>query len=153
MAQYLRVVRRGKNNVRVELPDHTTQLVPVSELPLWELVVALANHSSNTEVINLDTEMANIDQENTQEESQAEDTSTSEKVEVVEETSKKEVKEKKSKKESKPKEAKPKKTEKASYKAGNFRKNTNGLGVDHPYETVDTNVETVEYADGVEAPF
>lgn len=189
MAQYLRVVRRGKHNVRVELPDHTTQLVPVPELPLWELVVALANQSQNVEVINLDQEMAEIEQNNDvkgpsiqQEEPVAENNPV---VDEVNQTSVEDINEqgevktvieynqpleeskheegskevekprrgRKPKSESKPKEEKPKKSDKPNYKEGNFRKNTNGLGVDHPYETVDTNVESVEYSDGVEAPF
>ena len=143
MAQYLRVVRRGKHNVRVELPDHTTQLVPVAELPLWELVVALANQTNNTEVINLDEEMNNLqsNQDTASNESPKEESTT-------DPSNDDRPKEEKPKKE-----AKSKKTSKADHKAGNFRKNTNGLGVDHPYETVNTDVETVEYEEGVEAPF
>ena len=40
MNQYLRIVHRGRGfNIRVELPDHTTQLVPVAELEQWERMV------------------------------------------------------------------------------------------------------------------
>ena len=36
--QYLKVIRRGKKNVRIELPDHSTCLVPVEDLSKWEMV-------------------------------------------------------------------------------------------------------------------
>lgn len=38
-------------------------------------------------------------------------------------------------------------------KSSTFRRNTNGLGTDHPYETVNMDYETIEYEKGVEAPF
>lgn len=38
-------------------------------------------------------------------------------------------------------------------KSSTFRRNTNGLGTDHPYETVNMDYDTVEYEKGVEAPF
>lgn len=41
----------------------------------------------------------------------------------------------------------------APKKSSTFRRNTNGLGTDHPYETVNMDYETVEYEKGVEAPF
>lgn len=41
----------------------------------------------------------------------------------------------------------------SDHKAGNFRRNTNGLGVDHPYEFVNISIDSVEYDEGIIAPF
>jgi hypothetical protein len=49
---------------------------------------------------------------------------------------------------------KPKNAEgEAPSKPTSFRRSTNGLGTDHPYESVNMDYETVEYEDGVTAPF
>ncbi len=49
---------------------------------------------------------------------------------------------------------KPKNAEgEAPSKPTSFRRSTNGLGTDHPYESVNMDYETVEYEDGVAAPF
>lgn len=106
MNQYLRIVHRGRGfNIRVELPDHTTQLVPVAELEQWECI------GQDKEAV---------------------------KEIIVKEPKEKVVKEVKAK---------------ADYKAGTFHKNTNGLGMDHPYESISMVVESVEYCEGIEAPF
>lgn len=99
MHQYLRIVHKGRGfNVRVELPDHSTQLVPVAELNSWELVKDSSIRTEN-------------------------------------------------------KGSKEKEDIKSKPKLNSFRKNTNGLGIDHPYEAVDTNVEEVEYEEEVYVPF
>ncbi len=36
--EYIRVVRKCKINVRLELPDHTTHAIPVGELAEWKLI-------------------------------------------------------------------------------------------------------------------
>ena len=38
MKTYIRIVRKGKNNVRVELPDHSTKLLSLGELSEWECI-------------------------------------------------------------------------------------------------------------------
>ena len=49
---------------------------------------------------------------------------------------------------------KPKvRTEESPSKPVVFRRNTNGLGVDHPYESVNMDCESVEYDKGIVAPF
>ena len=227
MSQYLRVVRKGKHNVRVELPDHTTQLVPTDQLPLWELVQMLSDQShqdsvsldnpttdvvpSNPVVTNTDPkkylkvlrkgkhncrvllpnkdtclvslqdlpnwelvsedvgEPSNSTQENMDEEIReifddsnpttvVEETTT-----VVEETTEevqdnnREVLQLTSlpeQEEEKPKKRGRAKKEKiTNNKETNFRRNSNGLGQDHPYESVNMEYNSVEFEEGVEAPF
>ena len=111
MGEYLRVVRKNKRRTRIELPDHTTVLIPTESLPLWDLV-------KSYELIKEDG---------------------------VDPSSLINKKPKKEKKEPKPKIQKNKGT-------WAFRK-TNGLGVDHPYETVNMLYTSVIYEDGIEAPF
>lgn len=41
MPQYLRIIRKAKNNTRIELLDHTTTLIPTASLPLWDMVNSL----------------------------------------------------------------------------------------------------------------
>ena len=50
---YLRVVRKGKHNVRVELPDHTTTLVSVADLSNWHNISESVQTAEITEEINL----------------------------------------------------------------------------------------------------
>lgn len=66
------------------------------------------------------------------------------------ESIKREAEDKAKKKEEK---AKPKKEKSVRYRASTFRRNTNGLGLDHPYESVDMCAGSVEFCEGIEAPF
>lgn len=114
--QYLKVIRRGKKNVRIELPDHSTCLVPVEDLSKWEMV---ENPDPSIEDLGNSDSGSSLDGEK-----------------------------------SFTKPAKPKTSKKkVSYKAGVFNRNTNGLGVDHPYETVDTSYEKKVFEEGVFSPF
>lgn len=112
MAQYLRVVRRGKNNVRIELPDHTTKLVSAEELSLWTLVEVESEPQSTNEQTTI--------------QSSTPQTASS----------------KRSRSSSRP-----------SYRSGQFRTNSNGLGIEHPYESVNMEYTKVLYSDGIESPF
>lgn len=109
MAQYLRIIRKSKHNTRIELPDHSTILIPTESLPMWELVKVFELSKEGVEI-------------------------------------QKKEKPVKVKKEPKPKSTSNKGT-------WSFRKNTNGLGVSHPYETVDMLYTPVIYAGDIEAPF
>lgn len=179
MPQYTRVIKRDRFNVCVSLLDGTTQLVPISDFHTWDMVIALTDTSLlNTEehkekkVIEENKEDSIIEVKENQDNEidlfNEVETDLQDAEEIKEENKTEEVKvediqeyvkvpkkrgRKKVDKEEKPKEPKSKKTWKADYKAGSFRKNTNGLGVDHPYEMVNMFVESIYYSDGVEAPF
>ena len=96
MPQYIKVIRKSKFNTRIELPDHSTQLIPTGDLDKWEY-----------------TPLPESD--------------------------------------NKPKIVREKK--KPSYKAGLFHRNSNGLGNDHPYMTVNMNYNTEIYEEGIDVPF
>ena len=160
---YLKIVRKGKNNVRVELPDHTTTLVSVTDLPNWSVVDDTGSVKDTENAENMDEEIAEVFNDpspTTQSESQTVTISDLKEVEDSPAESTQELvltpdptpeveEESKSKRGRKPKVS----SGEAPSRSTTFHRNTNGLGTEHPYETVDMNYDTVEYAEGVEAPF
>ena len=97
MKQYVRITHKGRGyNVRVELPDGSTQLVPLVELEQWECLC--------TDVSKL---------KDTYEEPKT----------------------------------------KPTYKRRKAKQLVNGLDLVHPYEGINMTVESVEFCDGVQAPF
>ena len=62
--RYIKVIRKCKNNIRVQLPDYTTLLIPSSEFSDWEQVEASSDyvneHINENEVENMDAEIAEV---------------------------------------------------------------------------------------------
>ena len=170
MQQYTRIIHRNRFEVSVELPDGAIKSIPINEFSQWNMVIALSDFSTSKqkdEVIEVEDKQEKKDEkeviqldlfDEVEENISKNKEDVKKEVEVgqvsdPEEPKKKRGRKKKVDTEDKPNESKPVKNKKADYKAGSFRKNTNGLGVDHPYEMVNIYVESVEYTEGVYAPF